>query len=216
MTLTQYLDAFCEKLNIAACPDRLLTTYWEAIAKAHGVDVAALPDKLVSTYLEAILKAKGVTSVPDKLVTTQLEALAGVYGATNLPDRMIGTYLEAIVNGTGGDDGNLWNPATNSIEQGYYASSSGVATSSSNMIRIKNPIYVKPSTSYSIESNMGVVMVLAYDADGNFVKLLNSWTSGTVTAKTTAETAYIKINFRANPSAPITPSDFEWLRVVEN
>ena len=213
MTLTEYLDAIAEKLGVTNLPDRLLTTYLEAFAKNEGVDVSALPDKLVSTYLTAILKAKGVQSVKDNLLTTQLEALAGTYGETNLPDNLVSTYLNAIIANIGG--GNLWNPATNSIEQGYYASSNGEPTNSPNMIRISKPISVKPSTSYEIESNLGSIMVVAFDADGKFVRLQNSWTSGKFTTKTNANTAYIKLNFRNASGAAITPSDFEWLRVEE-
>jgi hypothetical protein len=107
MTLTQYLDMVCEKLNIAALPDRLLTTYLEAIAQNQGVDVSALPDRLATTYLGAILKAKGVDSVPDDLVTTHLEALAKSYGVGDLPDKLISTYLEAIIPALDAGDGSL-------------------------------------------------------------------------------------------------------------
>lgn len=99
MTLTTRLDAICKKLNIGTLPDRLLTTYLDAIAKHYGVDTAKLPDSLVSTYLTAIAKARGVDTLCDNLLTTQLEALAMSCGASKLPDGTLGAYLDAIIGG---------------------------------------------------------------------------------------------------------------------
>ena len=211
MTITQYLDTICEKLNIGTLPDRLLTTYWGAIAKAHGVDVSALPDRMLTTYLGAILKTKGVESVPDNLVTTHLELLAQCYGATNLPDRLISTYLEAIINGLSG--GNLWNPAVNPIEIGSISSSTGGESASTTRLRNIGYIKVQPNTTYKFSSNLPRLFIIEFSAEGEKPVGSSGWKNVPFEYTTTASTQFIRMTLAHETNSAITVDDFEWLKI---
>ena len=184
MTLTQYLDAIAEKLNIGKLPDKLISTYLEAFALHEGVDVSKLPDRLYTTYLEEILKARGVQSV-DRLRSSQLEALAKSYGATNLPDKLIRTYLEAIIEGLDADDGSLKIRFTVTGDEAFTYSSANKALYFMNADLTwlyKDEIILATCTHFTY----GAGDVLAQMNDGEFIFNVDSglgFTTGNVSFK---------------------------------
>jgi hypothetical protein len=172
MTLTQYLDAIAEKLNIGKLPDKLISTYLEAFALHEGVDVSKLPDRLYTTYLEEILKARGVQSV-DRLRSSQLEALAKSYGATNLPDKLIRTYLEAIIEGLDADDGSLKIQFTVTGDEAfsYSANSKAVYFMNNDVAWVFKDDIIKATCTHF---TFGTGEVLADMKDGEFIFNISS------------------------------------------
>lgn len=115
------------------------------------------------------------------------------------------------------DDGNLWNPTTNPIEQGAIASSTGANSKSSARLRTADFICVKPMETYTVSCNLAKVYVFEYDKDGVFLNQASGWKDSPYTFTTGETTENIRLVLAAVSSGggEITLDDFEWLHITE-
>lgn len=108
---------------------------------------------------------------------------------------------------------NNYDPEANPIEQGAISSSNGADTTSGTRVRTNGYVTVSPSTEYTVSTNMARVFVLYYRY-GSYMNQYSGWQNApyTFTVPTGANQIRVVLD---NNNASVTPSDFEWMRIVD-
>ena len=113
---------------------------------------------------------------------------------------------------------NLYDRATNPIEQGTISGGSGSVVSDPRRVRT-GYIDVEPNTQYTVSSGgLSYIFVYQYKSDGTFVNsFYTDWHASPSTFTTSQSTGKIRIilanGATAGASTNITPSDLLWLKV---
>jgi hypothetical protein len=131
---------------------------------------------------------------------TALHSLSDLYYKTDGNVSNINNYYYALGKNLLSSDISFW-------EQGAI-NNSGVNTSSINAIRIIGflPVFSNTTYTYTVSSSYRTISISEYDINFNYI-IRTTNNSQTLTITTNIDTAYLRLVFGKNPTAPTTTSD---------
>lgn len=142
-----------------------------------------------------------------------------VEGGTSVRLPTAGKYCDKdiIITATGSGGGgivDIYDPVQNPVEQGNIQSSTGADYASTNRLRTKGYIKVKPNTAYRISTNVAKFFIL-YCADDKSVIKNSGWQSSPYLFNADPTCVYIRFAFQNSSGSTITVDEFEWMKIEQ-